>query len=179
MSSDWWQVVHGAELAQGDLLKDCPVFRIESPDGDEAVVTVEEHDVIVLTQSCDLENGKVDDVLVARVVDYVGLVAREGASKPHIKSSDFRNAAVANTLTAYLLLHERAGDPSMGWALVDFHNLFSVPKAVLSSFAEHAGDRLRLSVPYREHLAQSFARYMARVGLPVSPEGFRKAAPPA
>ncbi|MCO6459647.1 MAG: hypothetical protein J5I93_30395 [Pirellulaceae bacterium] len=63
MGEAWWSKVSGSQLAQGDLLPKCllPVFTGNS--GDEAV---EEYLVrarlIIVTQSCDLENDKAPNV---------------------------------------------------------------------------------------------------------------------
>lgn len=59
MSEAWWRQVSGSQLAQGDLLPDCllPVFTGNSDD--EAVEEfLERARLIVVTQSCDLENDK-------------------------------------------------------------------------------------------------------------------------
>jgi len=58
--------------------------------------------------------------------------------------------------------------------VVDFHRLFTLPKAFVSWFAASSGPRLRLRSPYREHLAQAFARYFMRVGLPNEARAFEK-----
>jgi hypothetical protein len=51
--------------------------------------------------------------------------------------------------------------------LVDFHDLFTVPREFLESLLRQRQEqRLRLCPPYREHLSQSFARFFMRVGLP-------------
>lgn len=60
---------------------------------------------------------------------------------------------------------------------MDFHYLFTVPKGLLTESAVGAGDRLRLLSPYKEHLAQGFARYVMRVGLPHTLEEFEAVKP--
>ncbi len=68
-------------------------------------------------------------------------------------------------MAPYCLLQFRDTPPGADWLIVDFHHLFSLPKPYLEDVAEQQGERLRLVAPYREHVAQSFARYMMRVGL--------------
>jgi len=52
--------------------------------------------------------------------------------------------------------------------LVDFHEIFTVPRAFLESLIKQRGKiRFRLLPPYREHLSQAFARFFMRVGLPI------------
>ena len=57
----------------------------------------------------------------------------------------------------------------MGHRVVDFHEVFTLPRPVLESLLT-ARDvpRLQFLAPYREHLSQSFARSFMRVGLPTS-----------
>ena len=51
--------------------------------------------------------------------------------------------------------------------VVDFHDVFTVPRFFLEALLRRRGSpRLRLLPPYREHLSQSFARFFMRVGLP-------------
>ncbi len=174
----WYEVVAERTLAQGDLLLRCPVPQVESyahPLPDNVPVVVDERDLIVLTQSCDLENDKVDEVLLAAVRDYQSLAAREGQANQVIRSKRWRENAVRGDLAAYSLLppHET---PAIDWCLVDFHHLFTLSKAYIEDFAEAAGDRLRLVPPYREHLAQAFARYVMRVGLPTPLSAFENVA---
>ena len=72
------------------------------------------------------------------------------------------------------LLHRRELEPRLDWSVVDFHRLFVLPKAIARRFADQSGSRLRLRSPYREHLAQAFARYFMRVGLPHDAKAFEK-----
>jgi hypothetical protein len=62
----------GAGLAQGDLLRGCPVpmFPADFGDGEGAYnVPFLRGDLIVVTQSCDLENGKAPLVALCPVFD--------------------------------------------------------------------------------------------------------------
>lgn len=107
--NDWFEVVRGGELEQGDLVPRCPIYRVgTAASGSGEVDAIEElHDVVVLTQTCDLENDKVDDVLLARVVSYEDLVRADGERNPHLRGKGFRKAAVDGNLPAQFLLPER------------------------------------------------------------------------
>jgi hypothetical protein len=58
-------------------------------------------------------------------------------------------------------------------AVVDFRRVYSLPLDYLREFATETGDRIRLLPPYREHLAQAFARFFMRVGLPIDIPPFK------
>lgn len=176
---DWHDVVEEDRLVQGDILKDCPVFSVAEelswplPDNSELPIKVEVRDLIVLSQSCDLENDKVDEVLLAPVNAWNRVVEEELLrGNQVVKSRKFREKLVEGNVPGFSLLHKRDGIPSLPWSVVDFHQLFTLPKAFLTQQAESAGPRLRLNSPYREHLAQAFARFFMRIGLPHAAKEF-------
>ena len=57
--------------------------------------------------------------------------------------------------------------------VVDFRQLFSLPLAFTRTRVGSIEVRLRLLPPFREHLAQAFARYFMRIGLPLDIPPFR------
>lgn len=183
----WYQVVDGTQLAsetlleQGDILRDCPRFGIEGldhwppPEHAEVDVATDLVQAVVLTQTCDLVQKKVEWVLLAVVVPWPdarnAMVAQGNQSA---KSTKFREALVQGNLPALTLLHRHADAPEMEWSVVDFHQLFVLPKALVLDIAAANGARLRLASPYKEHLSQAFARYFMRVGLPHDAKAFVK-----
>lgn len=70
MTASWWTQVQGSQFAQGDLLPDCrlPIFADPTPTEDDSPreVDVQIQRLIVVTQSCDLENNKIDFVASAQ-----------------------------------------------------------------------------------------------------------------
>lgn len=166
----WYDIVTDVGLEQADLLKALPIPRVETfqfPVPDVVDVTTAEEGVLILTQSCDLVNEHVNDVLVAAVLDYDGLVAREADKNAFVASKRWRQSVVRGDVAAYSLLPPHSDAPTLGWSLIDFHHLFTVPREYLTAFAGSCGPRLRVLPPYREHIAQAFARYIMRVGLPL------------
>jgi len=176
MPDSWYEVVRTSTLKQGDIFFNCPTFHLENFVEQDDFIEVEgdtkPQTLIVLTQTCDLEHAKVDQVLLAVVISYRALLRAEGDRKPEIKSPKFRKKVASNLFPSYTVLREFSDSPSMEWSLVDYHHLYTLPKAYLENFANDAGDRLRLNPPYREHVSQSFARYMMRVGLPTTVDDF-------
>ena len=183
----WFEVVDSKTLVpaellrQGDLLVDCPRFTVAGldawpPTGNEEVqVDTELISAIVLTQTCDLVQKKVEQVLLAAVVPWP--TARQSmvaAGNEMAKSRKFRAALRKGNLPALSLLHRRDEAPTLDWSIVDFHQLFTLPKSLVLDVAASAGPRLRLRSPYREHVAQAFARYFMRVGLPHDAAAFEK-----
>ena len=177
---DWLEVVEGPGLLQGDLLMNCPVVTVSGdmpfplPEDFEPAVDVSYYDLVVLTQSCDLHNDKVEDILLAQVVAWAEAVRAGGAENPALKSREFRRALIAGNVPGLSLLRKRDSPPLLPWSVVDFHRLFTLTKSFAQKFAASMGPRLRLRSPYREHLAQAFARYFMRVGLPHDARAFEQ-----
>jgi hypothetical protein len=181
MEVDWYQVVQEATLLQGDILLRCPVIVMAAelnwsrPPDAPMDVDIEELDSIVMTQSCDLENNKVEEVLLAQVVAWPTVVSTQAQrGNPYVQSRNFRKQLVEGNIPGLSLLHKRAEEPTLPWSVVDFRRLFTLPKRLITRFAADLGPRLRLRSPYREHLSQAFARYFMRVGLPHDARAFEK-----
>jgi len=178
---DWYELAEDESLLQGDILRDCPVVAVSGslpwPLGAAPDIEVEAKifDLVVMTQSCDLENEKVEDVLLAQLVAWADVVRAEAErGNETVRSRKFRTLLIAGNVPGLSLLHRREARPSLPWSVVDFHRLFTLPKAFVTRFAAGSGPRLRLRSPYREHLAQAFARYFMRVGLPHDAKAFEQ-----
>jgi len=177
----WFEVTAGPQLLQGDVLLRCPTFLVSPglpcpvPPDIDFRLRVRLYDTVVMTQSCDLENEKVEDVLLAQLVAWPDVVAFETAGgNTAIRGRDFRRKLVEGNIPGLSLLHKHDGGPGIPWSVVEFRRLFTLPKPFLSQFAASCGPRLRLRSPYREHLAQAFARFFMRVGLPHDARDFEK-----
>jgi len=177
----WFAEIQGDVLEQGDLLMDCPIFvapddldidALEREHGDEPLQRVafefRRFDVIVMSQSCDLANNKLREVLLCPLFKHADY--EEG---PLSLLRDWENARMGR-FPAYHVINacELPGHESEA-RIVDFKRVFSLPVGFLRNFAGRRGSRVRLMPPYREHLSQSFARYFMRVGLPVDIAPFR------
>jgi hypothetical protein len=197
MTDDWYEVVEAsARLTQGDFIFDCPISTwAEEAAEDGASVEAAEaptpgplpevlrkrreiiaEDVIVMTQACDLEHGKVTDVVLCphyALTDY-----REQVWKPDQDGKGQRtnsdawqrcfNAMANGHLWNLCVLNSSAIDGhAMEHRVVDFHAIYTVPRDFLETLlADRKKARVRLLPPYREHLSQAFARFFMRVGLP-------------
>ncbi len=187
MPTDWYEEVsHDTPLTQGDLIFDCPVVGWKEGDlsltGNELTETLKAHteaiaaDVVVMTQACDLEFEKVPNVILcphcpaseykeAWETDMEARDQRPSNRAWNRHSSDICdgflwNLSILNAATGTTLSTEHR--------IVDFHQVYSVPRSFIESFLlQREKPRLRLRPPYREHLSQAFARFFMRVGLPV------------
>ncbi len=168
----WYTTVVDATLRQGDIFFDCSVLvpkgEFSEVEGNLKVKALAvDYDVIVMSQSCDLEQDNLELVLVCPHWPFSALAAKFD----HFKSSKGKEALQRGHLPGYHLInrHEVAG-PLPEPRVVDFRNVYGIPLDYLKNLCEGTGDRLRLLPPYREHLSQAFARFFMRVGLPVQVE---------
>jgi hypothetical protein len=179
--SDWWSAAAGDRLEQGDLLRAFPVVLVDEVhlEGEPTVRTrIQTLDVIIVTQTCDLENLKVRNILLARVLPWTDFAAAQyAAGNTAVKSSTFRRSLIRGDIPPLTLLHNREAQPTLDWSIVDFRELYVVDRGRIDRFVSQPGNRrrLRLRSPYKEHFAQAFARFYMRVGLPHDAASFEEA----
>ena len=170
MTTHWWTRVAGPELAQGDLLPDClvPVFH-EEPDvsgnGEPMEQTLKRARLIVVTQSCDLENQKVDFVALCPTHS---LIEFEAANPQFAKKGRWENVRKGRVEGLHLAASPANPGNNREAYVVDFGHIISLPFGYLARHADASGDRWRLQPPFLEHFSQAFARFFMRVGLPSS-----------
>jgi hypothetical protein len=133
-------------------------------------------DVIVMTQACDLEQDRVERVILCphtsldehqavweKEMEQRGQKPTEKAWKRYC--DDICKGFIFN-LT--MLNSSQIEESSIGVRIVYFHEVYTVPRSFLESLLVGRGQsRFRLLPPYREHLSQAFARFFMRVGLPI------------
>lgn len=168
----WYKSVDGEEpLLQGDFINSCPIVipptAIESAKVSAEVI---EYDVAILSQSCDLEQKKIDLVLVCPVWPLSKF--EEGSG--FFRSKKGKEVLRQGNAPGYHLLNRcEIKEFEKDYLVVDFRSVYSVPFDFVLDLARKRGRRLRLLPPYREHLSQAFARFFMRVGLPVDIPPFR------
>ncbi len=172
----FWALTNEPILRQGDLLLECwiPEFPHDfatNTDG-PVVIQADQADLIVITQSCDLEHGRLS--LVAMCPVWC-VAAFEAAQKSHGRSKspkgwrDFwNNVRKGRSPTLHLLASPTNPSDARSALVVDFRTVYSLPFAYLTRRAAQTGDRWRLRSPFLEHFSQAFARSFMRVGLPSS-----------
>lgn len=166
----WYEIVEGEELWQGDFIKECPILVPPKQLTDYQETEVENYDVVVMSQSCDLTQKKIDLVLVCPFwsLDQMGNV------NVFFKGVRGKESLRRGDVPGYHLLNKSNLEGfETDFLVVDFRNVYGVPISFLTELARSRGKRLRLMPPYREHLSQAFARFFMRVGLPVDIPAFK------
>ena len=152
-------------LLQGDIVDSCPLIFWECyQDGDEVIRKPLEIDVrvVVLTQSCDLDNRKSTRVQVA-VVHETEFLIQHGVLK-------------ARTIRDHVRLHRMFGwyfleqSELLVESIVDFRDIHTVPRLLLDDLVAKGRRVCTIVSPYREHLAKHFADTFSRIALPNPPK---------
>lgn len=162
----WYTGITDNSLAQGDFIDSCPII-IPSFSSESGKVNAEivEYDVIIMSQSCDIQNKKIEIVLVCPIFSLQELESKS----EFYKSSKGKDALVNGNINNYHLLNKSTlKGLERDFCIVDFKNIYGVPLAFLEETIKSKKNRLRLLPPYREHLSQAFARMFMRVGLPLN-----------
>ena len=171
----WYSVANGPELEQGDVLVDVPVPVINATSEDEVSNEgflpgrIDTFDLIVMTQSCDIPKNSVKHLILCPI-----WTLNEAANiNSEFGTPGGRNNLRLGRVFAYHLLNKcELEGYERDHVIVGFERIIERPKDTMIRFAEAQGDRIRLMPPYREHLAQAFARFFMRIGLPIDIPAF-------
>jgi len=161
-----WLRHSGNDLRQGDLLDNCYVASVSdsfAPDHDDDFVHLDRARLIVVTQSCDLENVKTPHVALCPVYTLDEFERCDQRFKAKGRWEEVRRGKVEGL---HLLPGVDTPDVNRSALVVDFKLIVSLPIGYLRRHSSELEDRPRLLTPYVEHFSQSFARFFMRVGLP-------------
>ncbi len=148
---------------QADIVETCPVLTLTEFDLEgikPPQIKVSSCRVLVLTQACDLANGKASNVSVAIVHDAHALV-----EQGFLKSADIRGPIRAGRVFGWYYLPARR-ELGLAEMIVDLRQRHSVRLDLLTALCQREQRRARVLSPYREHLAKHFADTFSRIGLP-------------
>jgi len=171
VSYKWYDEISNSSIEQGDIIENCNILMpneqhyqaiLDSKENEEPL-DVKEINGIILSQSCDIQNEKIDSIILCPIWPLKEFAKKDDWHKSSKAREDLRQGKFPE----YHLLQKFKGKclPE-DFYFVDFHHIYSVPKKFIESVIKDK-HRKRLLPPYREHLSQSFARYFMRVGLPI------------
>ena len=172
MEYNWYDdIPPNSSIEQGDIIENCNIIlpneqhyqNIIDNKENETQLDVIEINGIVLSQSCDIKNDKINSIIICPIWSLKKFIEK-GESFSGSKS---REELRQGKFPEYHLLQKFEGQElPYDFYFVDFHRIYSIPKKFIEAVVKDKPHK-RLLPPYREHLAQSFARYFMRVGLPV------------
>lgn len=161
-SSNWYKLVPSeTELVQGDFLDNFPVIRYTgSHENGIYEAEVIEYDMVVMTQSCDLNK-----IRLKKTYDKYVILCPRFSYKYVRDEYDWDYLRKGFLVRAHLLNKCEIENQQFDYQVVELDQIFSVPYSSVREIADRK-ERVRLVSPYREHLSQAFAIQFMRVGLP-------------
>lgn len=171
--TSFWVSCQGKELEQGDYLPECWV-PVVGADFDPAVaepeISVGRGNLIIVTQSCDLANEKVQ---LTALCPVASLAEWEKLNLDYGKRGFWESVRQGRREGLHMLSAFAGATDNHSALVADFRQIVSLPIPYLRRHACNLGPRWRLQSPYREHFSQAFARFFMRVGLPTAIPAFK------
>lgn len=176
MPGDWYEIVKGQRLSQGEILFDLPlpISRDDLTPGDveghlkdnkPLEIGVLRQNFVVLTQSCDLDKdrkrkGRVVLAPLTSLTDFK-------AAYPAFKNAAFvEMLRRGGTVMGSFMLKSFATLPALAdHQVVDLINIGVAPRSFVDKFIGEK-DQVRLLPPYIELLSHAFAHTYSRVAVP-------------
>lgn len=177
-------------LEQGDIIRYCPDAKPVIIDFKNKTGTVDfnEFNVVVLSQSCDIDKDKIERVLLCpiwKVNDYFRYLRARYENDPVYRTRFANDGDFVNKMNSLLrniyagkvnglrLLKENVEDSGIEPYIVDFGNVYSLPCNFLKTIVlndPRNTDRVRLIPEFRVDLQAKFFSFLARGALPEGSE---------
>ena len=151
-------------LDQADIIERVPLLEIQDFDLqhlESPTIGCSLNRVVVLTQTCDLQQQKTNRAVVAQALDAADLVRQS-----IVKATDVRGPIRTGRVWGVYFLPSST-EHNLPEMIVDLRHVQSVPIGLLQSLCATGHRKARLRSPYREHLAKHFADTYSRIGLPM------------
>ncbi len=156
----WYLHIEDDSIEQGDLFLNVQIVlpRYSSRERNHYELNADSFfcNIIILTQTCDIAQAKVDTILAC---PHQPIAQNDGKY--------FIDEVKTGKRLRYLWLKGLNDDKAnMTDRLVDLSRVFLLPKNYILDLAIEQKNRLRLRSPFREHFSHSFAHFISRVALP-------------
>jgi hypothetical protein len=152
------------EIQQGDIVENFSILSMIDPDDYPGTTLPLERldlNLIVLSQSRDLNDGKIDRVVACSLHTLNDFPEDHPMARP----GGLEQLRKGNLATFHLLNRCEVSGFERPFRIADFGGVHSIPVALVRKHLARS-THLRLMSPYREHLCQSFARFFMSAGLP-------------
>jgi len=171
MVSPWYDLLQLEDysLEQGDFIFECPFIMppksINLEQGEMIDAELKITNSIILSQTCDLVNDKLEIVLLCPIYTLSDFIKRTAGDKNKKEKKKIISNLMKGYLPSYHLLNRDEKIAELNdYQVADFRNIYGLHIDFIKSFVMKTGNRIRLESPYKEHLSQSLARFFMRVG---------------
>ena len=171
MDYQWYTVVNGIDLQQGDFIYDLDVPYVTETRGEEAPVRVDVYNTIVMTQSCDIPKEAIDNITMCPVWDLEDAIKFNS----QFGNNNYLERVRKGQVLAFHLLNKCDIEGyKRDFVVVQFEKIIVRPKKTVLELLESTENHLRLLPPYREEMAQRFGMFFSRVAEPIEVPSFLK-----
>lgn len=162
-------------LEQGVILFDFEYLDIPSINqqvlDEEGEATKVTSDVIILTQSCDLVNEKVQHIHICPLYTLTEVFHQLEKTTPPAQKGLYEEFRKGQRIEKYMTdvfdIKKFGPKNYQDYLLVAFNQAVIASNSYITEFAKRRKWRPILKPPYREAMAQAYGRYFMRVGNPV------------
>jgi hypothetical protein len=170
---NWYAAVpNNHPLEQGDFFNDFPIILpsvevSETPSSGDLEITGSGSlaNVILMTQSCDMQKLSENDPLI--FCPRFNLTETKLGERDLNTPSGWGDLRSGRVINMHLIDKCAIKGHEFEYQVIDLRRVYSMPYSVVKALMGKQVTRLRLLPPYREHLAQAFARQFMRIGLPI------------
>ena len=185
----WYEpVTKESRVLQGDLLPGVPLASLPLPSPEDVLswrdpvsarnmpdeVPIAQIDLIVLSQSCDIEQNHIQNVLLAQY--HLWSQVKQGPEFPQTGSGR-RKRLLREETPEHRVLPPHDAEPHLGWSVVNFRSLFMLPRQYVEDFAYSLPVRLRITGAYKEGIVRGFTSWISRSDYTEQLEGFEHVDP--
>lgn len=116
----WYELAEDTNLRQREIIINCDVVKVNNEiqwpitESTDISVDIIKSNLIILSQSCDLGNNKIEDILLAEVIAWSEIVKTElEKGNTNIKSKVFRQKLINGEVPGMSLLQKHTDEPSL------------------------------------------------------------------
>lgn len=161
-SYPWYSITpKNSPLSQGDLIDGVIVYfpSLENEDG-KSIAEAAEYDVVIMTQSCDMVDLHDDDLVL--------LCPRQAATEVYGEKlrNSWKSLVDGKIIHQHLINKCEISGFEFDYQLINLQYVITMKLSLLKQQVQEKDDRVSMLPPYREYMAQAFARQFMRIGLP-------------
>lgn len=173
---EWYKETNDVDkIFQGEILLNFPIVTPKQVDG-KYKLQGEIKDCIVISQACDLDNRKIENVILAELIDikiFIEALVKKDADPK--KSNSAKLKAASKDIAAmnkghqpryHLLKGKETDTVKFSYKIIDFSRIHAIPFDNILEIKKSKKITVELQSPYMEYVGQRFGNFYSRIGLP-------------
>lgn len=176
---EWYEETQeNNKIYQGEILLELPTYTpiLPKKTGDVFQLSESVVDYIVISQACDLENKKIERVMLAQIIDIKVFISSL-IEQNNDNTKNYKNKLKDATKNIFdmnkgaqpryhILKSKNTNSIRFGFKVIDFSSVNTVLFDDILGFKQKKVT-IALKTPYREYVGQRFGNFYSRIGLPI------------